>query len=92
MVKSRISKAALIFTAVCAAAPGVKAANYYVDPNYAGVNGAPYGIYTAAYSNIASALGAVAGVTGVPAGSAPVPEPPGCPYTSSAPAGSRSKY
>jgi pectin methylesterase-like acyl-CoA thioesterase len=71
MVQSRVSKAALIFTAVCAAAPCVKAGNYYVDPNYAGVNGAPYGIYTAAYSNIASALGAVAGVTGVPAGSSP---------------------
>jgi pectinesterase len=44
------------------------AANYYVDANYTGPQGAAYGIYTAAYSNIASALGAVAGVTGVPAG------------------------
>jgi len=68
MVQSRISKAAVIFTAVLGAAPIVKASNYYVDPNYTGVNGAPYGIYTAAYSNIASALGAVGGVTGVPAG------------------------
>jgi pectin methylesterase-like acyl-CoA thioesterase len=44
--------------------PSANAANYYIDPNYAGVNGAPYGIYTAAYNNIDAALGA----SGVPAG------------------------
>lgn len=45
-----------------------QASNYYVDPNYGGVNGAPYDGYAAAYNTIAAALGAVAGVNGVPAG------------------------
>jgi pectinesterase len=40
------------------------AGTYYVDPNYAGVNGAPYGTYTAAYNSIAAALGS----SGVPSG------------------------
>lgn len=43
------------------------AGNYYIDPNYSGPNGAPYGIYTAAYNNIAAALGS----SGVPAGTSP---------------------
>ena len=44
------------------------AGSYYVDPNYAGVNGAAYEGYTAAYNTIAAALGAVSGVNGVPSG------------------------
>jgi pectinesterase len=48
-----------------------QASNYYVDPNYAGVNGAPYDGYAAAYNTIAAALGAVAGVNGVPGGASP---------------------
>jgi pectinesterase len=48
--------------------PSAHAGNYYVDPNYSGVNGAPYDGYAAAYNTIAAALGAVSGVNGVPAG------------------------
>ncbi len=44
--------------------PSASASNYYIDPNYSGVNGAPYGVYTAAYNNIDAALGS----GGVPAG------------------------
>src|SRR5262245_16418650 len=40
------------------------AANYYIDPNYVGVEGAPFGSYAGAYKNIATALGA----SGMPAG------------------------
>src|SRR5438477_371766 len=40
------------------------AADYYVDPNYAGVNGAAYNGYTGAYNSVAAALGS----SGVPAG------------------------
>ena len=40
------------------------AANYYIDPNYAGVEGAPLGSYAGAYKNIATALG----TSGIPAG------------------------
>lgn len=41
------------------------AANYYVDPSYAGANGAPYNGYAAAYNSVAAAL---ASSGGVPAG------------------------
>ncbi|HWB54891.1 MAG TPA: pectinesterase family protein [Tepidisphaeraceae bacterium] len=41
-----------------------RGANYYVDPSYAGTNGAPYGTYTAAYNSVAAALGS----SGVPSG------------------------
>jgi len=40
------------------------AGNYYVDPNYAGTNGAPYLGYTAAYNSVTAALGS----SGVPSG------------------------
>lgn len=40
------------------------AADYYVDLNYAGVDGAPYNSYAGAYKTVAAALGA----SGVPAG------------------------
>ncbi len=40
------------------------AGNYYIDPNYAGVEGAPFGSYVAAYKSITTALGS----TGMPAG------------------------
>ena len=46
------------------AATVARASIYYIDPNYAGTNGAPYGSYTAAYNSIAAALGS----SGVPAG------------------------
>src|SRR5205814_1497076 len=36
-----------------------RAADYLLDQNYGGPNGAPFGSYTAAYSDIASALAAV---------------------------------
>ena len=41
-----------------------RAANYYVDSTYAGVDGAPYLGYAGAYKTVAAALGA----SGVPAG------------------------
>src|SRR3954462_5528083 len=37
---------------------------YYIDPNYAGVEGAPSGPYTGVYKNITTALGS----SGIPAG------------------------
>lgn len=40
------------------------AGNYYIDPNYAGVEGAPFGSYVAAYKSITTALGS----SGMPAG------------------------
>ena len=40
------------------------AGNFYVDPNYAGVDGAAFGSYTAAYKTINAALAS----TGVPSG------------------------
>ena len=53
--------------------PTARAGNYYIDPNYSGVSGAPYtspgGIsFTAAYSNIAAALSSTGGV---PSGTSP---------------------
>jgi len=45
--------------------PTAKASIYYIDPNYAGVNGAAYGNYAGAYNNIDAAL---ASSGGVPAG------------------------
>jgi pectinesterase len=41
------------------------AADYYVDPNYAGVDGAPFNGYAGAYKTVAAALGG----SGVPSGS-----------------------
>jgi pectinesterase len=41
-----------------------RAANYYIDPNYAGTEGAPFGSYAGAYKNIATALGS----SGIPSG------------------------
>jgi pectinesterase len=40
------------------------AADYYLDPNYAGVNGAPYNGYAGAYNSVTAALGS----GGVPSG------------------------
>ncbi|HEY7087108.1 MAG TPA: pectinesterase family protein [Tepidisphaeraceae bacterium] len=40
------------------------AADYYVDPNYAGVNGAPFNGYAGAYNTVAAALGS----SGIPSG------------------------
>ena len=34
-----------------------RAGDYYIDPNYAGVEGAPFGSYVAAYKSITTALG-----------------------------------
>src|SRR5262245_10700077 len=42
----------------------ILAADYYVDPNYAGVNGAPYNGYAGAYNTVAAALGS----SGIPSG------------------------
>src|SRR5947207_1796135 len=42
----------------------VQAGDYYIDPNYAGVEGAPFGSYVAAYKSITTALGG----SGMPAG------------------------
>jgi pectinesterase len=57
--------AALFFAgAILLYSASMKAADYYVDNNYAGVNGAPFNGYAAAYNNINAAFAAA----GVPAG------------------------
>lgn len=53
-----------LFLAIAGAAAPAGAADYYVDPNYAGANGAPYNGYAAAYNSVAAALGS----SGMPAG------------------------
>src|SRR5271163_61716 len=63
----RCAVVALFVGAVVFAVSAAKAGNYYIDPNYAGVSGAPYvspgGVsYTAAYNNIDSALSSTGGV------------------------------
>jgi pectinesterase len=47
-----------------------KAANYYVDANYAGVEGAPFNGYAGAYKSVVSALSNTSAVA-VPAGASP---------------------
>ncbi len=54
----------LLILCIAGAADVCRAGSYYVDPNYGGVNGAPFNGYTAAYNSVAAALGA----TGVPSG------------------------
>src|SRR5438067_13727407 len=56
---SRYASRLLIALAVACACENARAADYLLDQNYGGVNGAPFGSYTAAYSDIASALAAV---------------------------------
>jgi pectinesterase len=63
----RNSVAVLAGVVVMAWAGLASGASYYLDPNYTGVNGAPFGDYAAAYNSISAALGS----SGVPAGSSP---------------------
>ena len=48
--------ARMVFTGavVLASIPLARAGDYYVDPNYGGVNGAPFGGYAAAYNSVAA--------------------------------------
>src|SRR4051794_28300907 len=58
---------ALLALAACFAhAPAARAADYLVDPAYAGANGAAFGSYAGAYNSITAALAA----GGVPSGAA----------------------
>jgi pectinesterase len=57
----------ILFAGLAGCGETARAGNYYIDPNYAGVEGAPFGSYTAAYKTIATALGA----SGIPSGASP---------------------
>jgi pectinesterase len=59
-----VNACAIAASALLVASQSVRAADYLLDANYSGTNGAAFGNYAAAYNNIASAL------AGVPAGSA----------------------
>src|SRR5262249_11972311 len=58
--------------ACCCIFPGMgelaQAGNYLIDPNYAGVEGAPLGAYAGAYKSIVTALNTVSNPLAVPAG------------------------
>jgi pectinesterase len=69
MLKSGFIASFFSLATVFCVSSSARASIYYVDGNYAGANGAPDGIYAAAYNSIAAAMGQVAGVTGVPSGS-----------------------
>lgn len=53
-----ICAGAVVFSAVSVC----QAADYYLDANYSGTNGAPYQGYAAAYNSIAAALGSTGGM------------------------------
>src|SRR5262245_39778885 len=55
---------ATVFTCIAGIVRLGQAGTYYIDPNYGGVEGAPFNGYDGAYKNITTALGA----SGVPAG------------------------
>ena len=53
-----------MFVFVFGVSAPILAGNYYIDPNFAGVEGAPFGSYAGAYKTITAALGA----SGIPSG------------------------
>jgi pectinesterase len=71
-MKDRINRQLCgVVVCACLATTSAFAADFYVDPNYAGANGAPFNGYAGAYNNVAAALATSGGVAAGPSALSP---------------------